>query len=269
MPSPVIPDISTIIPTYRRPNTLVEAIESALAQSGPTKDITVVDDDPGRSAEAIVQRFAGKVRYLPMPEWSQKRPARVRNTGWQHATGKYIHFLDDDDRVPTGTYEAMFNALEKSGAGVGFGVVQPFGDDPDTLEAQQEYFADAARRARTANRFNSPRLMVANMLFKPTVLVNSACMVRRDCVAKLNGFDTECVVVEDVDFYIRAIRSFGFVFLDRVVLNYRTGAPSLMTDLQNNRPVVHSYDRIYENYKKLFGGAELFALKVFTRLFLR
>jgi glycosyltransferase involved in cell wall biosynthesis len=269
MPNPAHPDISTIIPTYRRPHTLSEAIESALAQTGPCHDVIVVDDDPKRSAEPIVQGFKGKVRYLPMPEWSQKRPARVRNTGWQHVKGKYIHFLDDDDRVPAGTYEAMFNALEKSGAGMGFGVVEPFGDDPDILEAQQEYFADAARRARLAKRFNSPKLMVANMLFKPTVLVNSACMVRRDCVEKLRGFDTECVVVEDVDFYIRAIRSFGFVFLDRVVLNYRTGAPSLMTDLQNNRPVVHSYDRIYENYRKLFGGTELFALKVFTRLFLR
>jgi len=264
------PDISTVIATYRRPQTLVEAIDSVLAQTGPTIEIIVVDDDPQRSAEGIVKRFDGKVTYLPMPAWSQKRPALVRNTGWNKASGKYIHFLDDDDRVPPGTYQAVFTALEsKPDAGMAFGMVEPFGDDEEILEYQREYFANAAKRARMAQRFGSRRMMVANMLFKPTVLVNSACMIRRECVAKLNGFDTECVVVEDVDFYIRAIRNFGFIFLERVVLHYRTGAPSLMTDLNNNRPVVNSYDRIYQNYRKRFGATELLFLKIMTRIFLR
>jgi len=268
--APIRHDISTVIATFRRPEPLVEAIESVLAQTGPAVEVIVIDDDPQRSAESVVKRFAGKVTYAPMPEWSKKRPALVRNFGWQRASGKYIHFLDDDDRVPKGTYQAMFAALESTpSAGMAFGVVDPFGDDEDILEFQREYFANAARRARMAQRFRSRRLMVANMLFKPTVLVNSACMIRRDCVAALGGFDTECQVVEDVDFYIRAIRTFGFVFLDRVVLNYRTGAPSLMTDLNNNRPVVNSYDRIYDNYRKKFGATELFLLKVMTRLLLR
>lgn len=263
-------DISTVIATFRRPQPLIEAIESVLAQAGPTVEIIVIDDDPQRSAESVVARFLGQVTYAPMPEWSKKRPALVRNFGWQKASGKYIHFLDDDDCVPVGTYQAMFTALENTpAAGMAFGAIEPFGDDEDVLEFQRQYFTNAARRARMAQRLNSRRLMVANMLFKPTVLVNSACMIRRDCVASLGGFDTECQVVEDVDFYIRAIRSFGFVFLDRVVLNYRTGAPSLMTDLNNNRPVANSYDRIYENYRKKFGATELFLLKVMTRLLLR
>jgi len=268
--SSTAPDISTVIATYRRPQSLAEAIESVLGQSGPAVEVIVVDDDPMRSAEAVIKRFDGRVTYLPMPEWSQKRPALVRNTGWQKASGKYIHFLDDDDRVPPDTYQAVFTTLEnKPDAGMAFGIVEPFGDDEDILEYQRQYFSNAAKRARMAQRFGSRRLMVANMLFKPTVLVNSACVVRRDCVASLGGFDAECVVVEDVDFYIRIIRSFGFVFLDRVVLNYRTGAPSLMTDLNNNRPVVNSYDRIYENYRKRFGATELLFLKILTRVFLR
>ena len=73
------------------------------------------------------------------------------------------------------------------------------------------------------------------MLFQPTVLVNSARLIRRECVEALGGYNEDLAVFEDVDFYLRAIRRFGCVFVDRPVLEYRTGAPSLMHNLSDRR----------------------------------
>jgi hypothetical protein len=154
-------------------------------------------------------------------------------------------------------------------AGVVFGVIEPFGDDADVLRKEQRYFARAARRARTAHRVGSRRLRSAYMLFRETILVNSACMIRRECIEPLGGYRPEVLVVEDVDFYSRAIRRFGSVFLDRPVLRYRCGAPSIMSGQKNNRVIASSYEKMYAAYRGEHGILEFTVLQFLARLMLR
>ncbi|WP_423875429.1 glycosyltransferase family 2 protein [Bradyrhizobium sp.] len=61
-------EISVVIPTFRRPLLLKQAIESALAQHVPV-EVIVVDDSPERSADPVVPSPSGG--------W----PSRVRNLG--------------------------------------------------------------------------------------------------------------------------------------------------------------------------------------------
>lgn len=264
-------DVSVVTPTFRRPRQLVEAVKSALSQEGVQVDVLVLDDSPeGSAREAIEQLGDPRVKYVLRSIPSGGSPALVRNEGWPQAKGRYVHFLDDDDRVAPGAYRAMVGALDhQPNKGVAFGRIVPFGDDGTVLEHEQSFFLDAARRARFSQQVGSRRLMVLNMLFKPTVLVNSSCMIRRECIASLGGYNPRCAPVEDVDFYIRAIRRFGCVFLDRVVLHYRTGAPSIMHDRKSDDVVVEAYKEIYAKYKEDYGAVELMALKLAARTVLR
>ncbi|HVE85403.1 MAG TPA: glycosyltransferase [Myxococcales bacterium] len=264
-------DVSVVIPTFRRPAQLGEAIRSALAQEGVSVEVHVNDDSPEGSGAAAVEAIADpRVHYQKMEVPTGGSPSRVRNTTWPQTRGTFIHFLDDDDRVEPGAYAAMAAALNaRPGTGVAFGRIAPFGDDPQVLAQQQAYFVNAAKRARLSWALRSRRLMVANMLFKPTVLVCSAALLRRECVAGAGGFDEEIKLVEDVDFFLRAIREFGCVFLDRVVLNYRTGAPSLMHAQKDASGVIRSYERIFSKYRARWGAAELTALKLVARTALR
>ncbi|MBF5043667.1 MULTISPECIES: glycosyltransferase [Myxococcaceae] len=265
-----VPDVSVVIPTFRRPQALREALESVLAQEGVQVEVRVLDDSPEGSAREVVEAFRdARLTYVKREVPTGGDPAVVRNEGWPVARGRYVHFLDDDDRVAAGAYRAMVAALDANPrAGMVFGRVDPFGNNAEVLAHQRAYFADAARRAKRAQKVGSRRWMATNMLFRPTVLVNSACMVRRECVAPLGGYRTECLVVEDVDFYLRVIRRFGFVFLDEVVVHYRTGETSLMHDAHSER-VVRSYGAIYERYRETYGQLELTALKLCARTVLR
>jgi hypothetical protein len=146
--------------------------------------------------------------------------------------------------------------------------VEPFGKDRRVLARQRRYFRDAARRARVASRIGR-RTVVANMLFRPTLLVNSACLIRRSCLERMGGYDPCATPVEDIDFYVRAIRWFDCVFVDRPVLQYRTGAPSIMHDLVGGQAVVEAYTRIYRNYRLSFGWFELAGLRLFARTAMR
>lgn len=264
-------DVSVIIPTFHRNVQLIEAVQSALAQADAEIEILVFDDSPEASARNVIERLENpRVNYFQMERPSAGKPALVRNTGWPLAKGRYIHFLDDDDRVEPGAYRALIAALDRHPKiGVAFGRIEPFGDDPTVLSRQKAYFQNAARRARLSHRLRSRHLMVLNMLFKDTVLVNSACMIRTECVSRIGGYDPDCLIEEDVDFYIRAIRRFGCLFLDRTIIHYRTGAPSLMHNLVDNTPVVMTYRHMYAKYRRDYSAGELFALKILARTALR
>ena len=263
-------DFSVVMPTFRRPAELREAIASVLSQQGVTVEVIVVDDSPEGSAQPTVDAIAdSRVCYRKMPVPSRGKPGVVRNYGWPFATGRLCHFLDDDDLVPEGHYLRVKEAFaSQPQVGVIFGVVEPFTSAGNSMEHEQIYFADAARRARSCVRFGPRLAFGARMLFEPTMIVCSNCIVRREYVVALGGFDTEITLVEDVDFYGRAMRRFGALFLERVTLHYRIG-PSLMHSRKGDEAIVESYRRMHANYRKLWGTADFLALKLFARGLMR
>jgi glycosyltransferase involved in cell wall biosynthesis len=269
-------DISVIIPAYRRPRMLAETIASALSQTGVTVEVIVIDDDVEGSAEPVVKVLNDpRVTYLKNPQPSRGMPSRVRNLGWPHATGTFVHFLDDDDIVPAGWYaaaKAAFSAHPE--VGVIFGRIEPFGDcSEQQLQHETGYFAEATRLASVCQRFGSKRGFVACMMFHWALLVCSAGIVRRGCVARLGGFDPELRLREDLDFYSRAVRRFDVYFLNQVGLRYRIGSPSLMHSprltASDMRDLHDAQSRTNAKYRREWGTLEFYALKLLARTVLR
>lgn len=246
---------------------LAEALGSVLSQEGPSIEVQVVDDGRDDAAGEVVARLGdSRVRYRKMDVPTGGNPSRVRNVGWQTATGRLLHFLDDDDRVVPGAYRQMVALLDAHPRrGVAFGQVVPFGDDAQAVRREEQVFSTAARRGRILGRVGSRFLCVAHQLFAgPTMLVNSACMVRREVVPQVGGYDEEIRVMEDIDFYARAIRASGFVFFDGPFVKYRTGAPSLM-NAYRGKSVAPSYQRMYAKYAAEHGRLELRAAQIVAK----
>jgi glycosyltransferase involved in cell wall biosynthesis len=260
-------DVSVIIPTYRREQDVVLAIRSVLAQEGVSVEVLVMDDTPEGTARAHVEALGDpRVRYTVREVPSKGRPAVVRNEAVPLAVGRYLHFLDDDDTMIPGAYAAMVAALDAApDKGIAVGIVVPFGDDPEWLADKTAYFQ---RAARIGPKIRSKWRFVAQIMFRGTLMVNSACMIRRELFAPLGGFDPSIPVYEDVEFYMRAARAYGHVYVARPVQNYRTGAPSLMTDLgKDDRLVKESYGIMHRKYKRAHGMLEYRALQVMGKLF--
>lgn len=264
-------DVSVIVPTYRRPAMLREAVQSALSQEGVEVEVIVLDDSPEGSGRATVESIGdARVRYLARATPSEGRPALVRNEGWPLARGTYLHFLDDDDRVAPGAYRDVIQAFARSRAGVVFGRVEPFGENEADVRHEREVFSRGARAARRFQRLHSRRLLVAHEYFTgPPLFVNSDCLLRREVVEQVGGYDPELTVVEDLDFIIRAIRASGFEFLDRPILEYRITPGSLMSAHRDGSTAVADACRqMYRKYKAAHGAVEFLSLKVVGRLVL-
>lgn len=260
------PDISAIIPTHRREREVVAAVHSALAQERVSVECLVVDDSSDGSAEQAIRAIGDdRVRYIRREVPSNGRPALVRNEAAPHARGRYLHFLDDDDLVADGAYSELVSQLDlKPGVGVGLGWVVPFGDDSEWLNDKAQYFS---RAARIAGETKESIWTVAHILFRGTLMVNSACVIRRHLFESLGGYDPTIPVYEDVDFWMRAIRRYGHIYVNHPIHLYRTGRPSLMHDLGHDMSLVVDSNRmIHEKYRREWGMLEYSFLQVATKL---
>jgi glycosyltransferase involved in cell wall biosynthesis len=149
------PEYSIVIPTFRRPLQLKEALQSVLSQSEIELEIFVVDDSPEGSARAVVEGFDDlRIGYVKNPNPSGGIPSIVRNIGLKQCRGEFVHFLDDDDVVPQGYYnDARGEFAANPHVGVIFGHIEPFGDCPlDQLANEKTFFHNAHRRAQMCSR---------------------------------------------------------------------------------------------------------------------
>jgi glycosyltransferase involved in cell wall biosynthesis len=269
-------DISVVIPTFRRPKQLAEAIASVLGQTGVSVEIIVVDDSPEASAQAVVASVGdARVKYLKNPTPTGGVPSTVRNLGWPHAEGAFIHFLDDDDIVPDGHYAAVKKIFSSHPeVGVVFGRIEPFGDAPaEQLRHERDFFADAARRALLCSRFGPKWAFTACMMFRRTLLICSAGVLRRSCVKQIGGFDPRIRIGEDAAFYARAIRQCGAYFTDRTSLKFRVSNPSLMHSIAPDQTEAEQLrlarQLTHDRYRAERGALEFYMLKAFAHIVLR
>jgi glycosyltransferase involved in cell wall biosynthesis len=87
-----MPDFAVVIPTYRRPEYLAQAVESVLAQSLPPAEVIIVGDGPESTIPDDLRH--GPVQVIEQPH---RGVAMARNTGLAAAGSKWVCFLDDDD----------------------------------------------------------------------------------------------------------------------------------------------------------------------------
>ena len=269
-------EFSVIIPTFRRPKELGEAIASVLRQTGTTMEVFVVDDSPEGSARETVESLQDtRLIYLRNSHPTGGIPSIVRNIAWPQANGRFVHFLDDDDIVPDGHYAAVRNVFASHPEiGVVFGRIEPFGNGPQgQLVHEKRYFADAGRKAATIRLFGSKWGFVGQTLFAQALVVCSAMILRRECITKMGGFDPTIRLMEDSDFFLRATRKFGTFFMDRVALQYRIGSPSLLHS-PNPEPIQRQHQRdgrrqMQAKYREEHGALEFCALAIFSRTLLK
>lgn len=128
--------VSIVIPTYKRPEGIKNALESLIGQSAGKRvlEIVVADNDPKASAKDLVADFAKTsaidviYKHVPQPGVSN-----ARNGALSIARGRFIAFLDDDMKALPGWLDELVKASLKYKAGITFGpaiAVMPNADDP-------------------------------------------------------------------------------------------------------------------------------------------
>ncbi|MEA4907338.1 MAG: glycosyltransferase family 2 protein [Anaerolineaceae bacterium] len=107
----LLPLVSVIIPTYNRPEYLVQTVNSVLSQTYPNIEVIVVDDASTDDTPLVMSAYQDRIKYLRHTVNSAGEA--VYNTGLSVARGEYIDFLDHDDLFYPSKIEKQVRLLEK------------------------------------------------------------------------------------------------------------------------------------------------------------
>ena len=90
------PDVSVVIPTYSRPDLVIRAVRSALAQTIRNIEVVVVVDGPEDATRRELSTIVDpRLRVIALPR--QLGAPHARNVGAREARAPWTALLDDDD----------------------------------------------------------------------------------------------------------------------------------------------------------------------------
>jgi glycosyltransferase involved in cell wall biosynthesis len=89
------PRFSIVITCFNQKDFIAAAVESALAQAHPHKEIIVVDDGSIDGSRDLLETYSNDIRLAAFAE--NRGVIAARNHGAELACGEYLVFLDGDD----------------------------------------------------------------------------------------------------------------------------------------------------------------------------
>jgi glycosyltransferase involved in cell wall biosynthesis len=248
-----MPEVSVIIPTYRRSGLLAEALNSVLSQTFGDFEVVVVDDfsNDGGETEAIVKSFSeSRFKYLCLD--SRKGPAGARNAAFPYCEGKYLSFLDSDDLIRPEKLKNQIFILD---------------NNPDVaMVYSDEYilYEHGGMSPEPSRKHRVPPLpsgFIARDFFLDSFIGTMTVTLRKDVFEEAGGFDEELMLNEDDDLWLRIMIGQKVVCSDYPagVRRLHNGGVSHEGNISRNRDKMVFYQ--YQCFFKYFATNEDFVRK--------
>ena len=248
--NPGEPRVSIVIPCHNYGHVLVDAIESALAQTHAPLEVIVIDDGSTDDSHEVASRFVPAVEILRQPNMGL---VAVLNRGLQRAAGEYFAILSADDAFRPTYVESLLSALlQEPSAAYAYSAMEYFGARSGVFRAQSF----------------SPALLLAGNY------VNASALTRRVDALAVGGFHPNPAnAYEDWDFFLRLLETGKRgVAVPEPLLRYRQHGtrsrnPRSRSHVQKALRIVRSaHPDLYERCPRLIRDALLFAALVASRL---
>ena len=191
--------LSVIVPVYNAAATIEKCAGSILAQAPAAAELILVDDGSSDGSPALCDELAAKDGRVRVFHQKNGGPSAARNAGLDAAAGKYLQFVDADDWVSPGLYDAALPPLEEGADVCFFGVENVGGPAEPALP-------DAAFNSLGELRGEFERYLVRTGQFA------SPCnkIYRRSAVGPVR-FDPRLHINEDLLFNLEALARCGRV----------------------------------------------------------
>src|SRR4029077_11072398 len=112
--------VSILIPCFNAERWVAQAIESALGQTWPEKEVIVVDDGSTDAGLTIIKAFGDRIRWVTGPN----RGGNVaRNRLLELARGEWLQYLDADDYLLPEKIGRQFREFDPAACDVAYSPV--------------------------------------------------------------------------------------------------------------------------------------------------
>lgn len=132
------PLVSVVVPCHNYGHLVGDTIESVVNQTFGNWELIVVDDASIDSTKAVVEKWMERdLRIRKVRATKRLDMSGARNFGAEHAKGKYISFLDADDRIaPTAIEVLVRSMMEDKGLHIAYGHLDVFNDEGQQWRSQ-------------------------------------------------------------------------------------------------------------------------------------
>jgi glycosyltransferase involved in cell wall biosynthesis len=236
--------VSVVITCYNQARFLGDAIDSVLRQSYTHFEIIIVDD----GSQDDPARIASVYENLCFIRQHNQGVSAARNAGLIQCRGKYVVFLDADDRLLPKALETGVLAHESHpSAGFVYGQYRSIDFDgapsrtPEQVPVNDRHYAE---------------LLCRNYIGLPGMVMH-----RRDVLESLGGWDRTADHAGDWELYLRVTKKYPIFCHHHPVVEYRQhGAntsqnhalmlTNVLSVLRSQRPYVKGNKELQAAYRK-------------------
>ena len=183
--------ISVITPIYNVEEYIEDAIKSIISQSigFDNIELILINDGSPANEKRICEKYANKYKNIRYIEQKNQGVSVARNNGINIAKGKYLNFLDSDDKFEKNALEIGYNMLENNPNINLVGFRQKFFEAAKGYHAMDYRFKEEDRNVDITKEYDCLQLSAA------------ASLIRKDAIDKYNiRFDEKIKLSEDAKF---------------------------------------------------------------------
>ncbi len=231
--------ISIILPVYNGEKFLAESIESCLNQTHHNIELIIVNDCSTDSTLEIASFYASKdnrIRIVNNTE-NKKLPVSL-NIGHSMAKGDFITWTSDDNTYKLDAIEVLLKNLIK--------------ENVDIVYCDIMIIDHKGQKVRDVEFPN-----IENIIFRN--YIGSCFLYKKDVFERNKGYNESYFLVEDYDFWLRAVQHSRFYQLRKNLYKYRKHDTSLTHQIAFNDEKKQLWNeniiKMYNDFtKKIFLG---------------
>jgi len=218
--------VTVIIPTYNRFQYLLNTLNSIKKQTYENIEIIVINDGSDEEAYNTYDWEKENIKIIHIPT-NSKCVGRVRNTGVENASGKYIAFCDDDDMWFPEKIDLQMKAIKKfdckmaSTEGlIGSGIYNP-------SKTYKKYISEHYRR-QYIEKFKShnidlsqtiPTIWNLELISIHNLFITSSVIVEKELYTKVGGMPFNRRA-QDYMCWLKILKHTNSVFIPDVCVYY-------------------------------------------------
>lgn len=226
-------DVSIIIPYYNQAKYIQETVESVLAQRFQSYEIIIVNDgSTDEESIKVLNELSHPKIFIYHIE--NQGVCAARNYGYEKSSGKYLLFLDGDDKISKDFIAEAVPILE----------TRP---EVKAVSCRVELFGEKS------GEYMLPEFSLDTLIARNILIIT--CLIRSKDFAKTPGFnDNMRGGFEDWDFWLSLLGSGGEVFrLDTVGFYYRIRKVSRNHTIGSEK-MRSLRKQIYLNHRELYSS---------------
>lgn len=202
-PAPAHPLVSIVMPSFNQGEFIAEAIDSVLSQDYPRIEFVVMDGGSTDSTLDLLRGYGDRIRWTSGPDAGQ---SDAIHRGFLASSGKYLAWLNSDDRYVPGAIGAAVEAMEA---------------DPSAalLYGRGEYI-DRDGAVTGPSLWLEP-WNLDTMLGTVNFVLQPATFFRRDAYLAIGGLDTALHYCMDYDLWLRLGSTYPVLPLARLLAQAR------------------------------------------------